>query len=73
MIRGIETALRFIPKLRTFAEEHFSEHCKNALVKAGLYEGAGCQMCATQRGSGYGVLLSSLKCQPFYDIFEIKE
>ena len=46
MIRGIETAVEFIPKLRTYAKEHFSEHCKDALVKAGLFEGAGCQMCA---------------------------
>ena len=50
MIRGIQTALDFIPKLRRYAEEHFSEHCRNALVKAGLYEGAGCQMCAPNRG-----------------------
>ena len=45
LLSGIQDGIDFIPVLREFAANHHGRSCQDALVKAGLFEGAGCQMC----------------------------
>ena len=49
LVNSVEKAISFIPELRKFGISYHSGYCRNALVKAGLYAGAGCQMCAPFR------------------------
>ena len=50
LVQSMRQGLQLIDKIRMFASVHQSEYCRDALLKAGLYEGAGCQMCSPQTG-----------------------